>query len=78
MRINAKDRKTFKATALALNAAKQSVKTSKQHMTALSMGNEPEPPGRTISLCRSNKIFRWKRDSLNGTVTCNIKEKIYS
>ena len=38
MRINAKDEKTFKATALALNAAKQSVKTSKQHMTALSMG----------------------------------------
>ena len=42
MRINAKDEKTFKATALALNAAKQSVKTSKQHMTALSMGNEPD------------------------------------
>ena len=42
MRINAKDEKTFKATALALNAAKQSVNTSKQHMTALSMGNEPD------------------------------------
>ena len=42
MRINAKEDRRFKATALALNAAKQSVKTSKQHMTALSMGNEPE------------------------------------
>lgn len=41
MRINAKEDRRFKATALALNAAKQSVKTSKQHMTALSMGNEP-------------------------------------
>lgn len=45
MRINAKDEKIFKATALALNAAKQSVKTSKQHMTALSMGNEPDRQG---------------------------------
>ena len=42
MRINAKEDRRFKAIALALNAAKQSVKTSKQHMTALSMGNEPE------------------------------------
>lgn len=42
MRINAKEERTFKATALALNAAKQSVKISKQHLTALSMGNEPD------------------------------------
>lgn len=50
MRINAKDEKTFKATALALNAAKQSVNTSKQHMTALSMGNEPDRQGEQLSL----------------------------
>ena len=42
MRINAKEERTFKATALALNAAKQSVKISKQQLTALSMGNEPD------------------------------------
>ena len=64
MRINAKDEKTFKATALALNAAKQSVKTSKQHMTALSMGNEPDRQEEQSAYVES--------------VTAIIKEKIYS
>lgn len=53
MRINAKDEKTFKATALTLNAAKQSVNTSKQHMTALSMGMN-----QTV---RKNNQLTWTR-----------------
>ena len=42
MRLNAKDEKKFKATSLALSSARQSIKTSKQHLTALSMGNGEE------------------------------------
>ena len=42
MRLNAKDEKNFKATSLALSSARQSIKTSKQHLTALSMGNGEE------------------------------------
>lgn len=42
MRLNAKDEKNFKATSLALRSARQSIKTSKQYLTALSMGNGEE------------------------------------
>lgn len=66
MRINAKEDRRFKATALALNAAKQSVKTSKQHMTALSMGNEPEEQKESASIdptrfLNHKEIHKWNQ-----------------
>ncbi|MBD9337045.1 MAG: CHAP domain-containing protein [[Ruminococcus] faecis] len=42
MHFNAKEERKFKATAFALKSTQQSIKTSKQHLTALSMGNNSE------------------------------------
>lgn len=67
MRINAKEERKWKVTELALNSARQSIKISKKHMTALSMGNEPDTqeydseeidPTRFLN---SKELRKWKR-----------------
>ena len=67
MRINAKDEKKFNATLFALRSARQSIKTSKQHLTALSMGNEPDEQEDTTDkidptrFLNSKEIHKWNQ-----------------
>jgi len=42
MQISAKEERKFRAETLALGSARHSIKLSKQHLTALSRGNEPD------------------------------------